>query len=139
MRSSRAAVAFLFSIAFPIGTCVGLYTWWATRTLRGAGAGQTTDLASTSGGTLVSTRRAVGLTTFTARSDLGSSVRERRFRRVLLLGLALGFAYFVWPTPWRYDRIRSAQGYEAPIRVNRFTGTTQLLSPAGWQERPRGR
>lgn len=71
-------------------------------------------------------------------------------RRVALLRplivplLVLGFACFVWPTPWAYwkqDRAfggRYRIGEQPPHMVvlhrrNRFTGEVQVLSGATWE------
>jgi len=39
---------------------------------------------------------------------------------------------FVWPTLYRYDRIKSVDE-EAPVRINRFTGTAEVLAHDGWR------
>lgn len=44
----------------------------------------------------------------------------------------LAFLYWGWPTPWIYDRIPVAAGFELPVRVNRFTGHVDTLSFTGW-------
>ena len=45
------------------------------------------------------------------------------------------WAVFVWPTPWNHYKQGSTN-----LRVNRFTGRTELLERNGWQEdRPQGK
>lgn len=46
----------------------------------------------------------------------------------------LGFLWFVWPTPYRYDRYQR-DGMTTTIRTNRFTDDTQRLTPNGWLPR----
>lgn len=128
---------FVVSAGFPVGTAVALYTWWGTRTLRGAvSAPPAPTLPRT---TAFNAIVSVGETRHG--SDAGFQImrwvplHERARWRLAMIALAATFAYFVWPTPWRYDRLRGVEGNEMPVRVNRFTGTTQLLSPNGWQER----
>jgi hypothetical protein len=38
-----------------------------------------------------------------------------------------GCGYFVWPTPWRYDRSDGV-----PIRISRANGDAEALCPDGW-------
>jgi len=55
---------------------------------------------------------------------------DRRYRLVGVLML-LGTIYcglFVWPTPWRYDRVG-----RTPIRTNRVTDDVEYLNLQGWQ------
>ncbi|HEY7680894.1 MAG TPA: hypothetical protein VIC04_10305 [Terriglobia bacterium] len=40
-------------------------------------------------------------------------------------------AWFVWPTPYRYDRMNFG-GTEFPVRTHRITGRTEILFPSGW-------
>jgi len=50
----------------------------------------------------------------------------------LLLGAAflLLFAWFGWPTQYRYE----SMGYgHIPVRINRFTGEAERLTNTGWQ------
>ncbi len=44
-----------------------------------------------------------------------------------ILILVVLFGWFVWPTPWSYYHDRSLN-----LRVNRFTGETQVLTVRGW-------
>jgi hypothetical protein len=37
-------------------------------------------------------------------------------------------AAFVWPSAYRYDRLNTL-----PVRINRFTGTTEVLTGEGWK------
>jgi hypothetical protein len=43
------------------------------------------------------------------------------------------FGAFVWPTIWRYDHIHESGGTR-PVRINRFTGRTEILYSTGWTE-----
>ncbi len=45
--------------------------------------------------------------------------------------LALLFALFVWPTPYRYGTVGSGTS-RAPMRTNRITGTVSVNSGSGW-------
>lgn len=58
----------------------------------------------------------------------------RNFWLLILLIVALLFAVFVWPTRWRYDHVSLGEGTRLPVRVDRLTGITWVLSVAG-QER----
>ncbi len=51
----------------------------------------------------------------------------RWYSKVLLGLLILAFAYYVWPTPWRYDMTRGSQSI--PFRINRFTGDAEMIIP----------
>ena len=42
------------------------------------------------------------------------------------------FMFFVWPTPYRYDHLRTS-GHSLPVRINRFTGRAEWLNMRGWQ------
>ncbi len=57
---------------------------------------------------------------------------------VLLLFLslaALAFAWFVWPTRYRYDRLDLSNGASYPLRMDRFSGKTEgFFPPRGWVE-----
>lgn len=52
----------------------------------------------------------------------------RKLGVLLAVAALAALAYFVWPTPWRYDRIR-----ELPVRIHRITGDAEMLTPSGWQ------
>jgi hypothetical protein len=49
-----------------------------------------------------------------------------RWQLVIALGIVL-LAVLIWPTLYRYDRM-----YDRPVRINRITGTAQVLSASGW-------
>lgn len=63
-----------------------------------------------------------------------------------IIGVALacvttaGIAFFIWPTPYSYDSISFGPSVKYPVRMNRFTGKTEILYPSGWKppsgERP---
>lgn len=65
----------------------------------------------------------------------GKGAMHRPSRRAILSTVAtlvvLAFAYFVWPTPYRY-MTWSAEGITWPVRVSRRTGRAELLSRVGW-------
>jgi len=46
----------------------------------------------------------------------------------VLIAVAIFFAAFVWPTMYRYDRIGYGPGVDSPVRINRFTGYTEILA-----------
>lgn len=46
---------------------------------------------------------------------------------LVALAVAGAFAYFIWPTPYRYDRLGPT-----PVRTNRFTGRSEQLTLQGW-------
>ena len=54
--------------------------------------------------------------------------RRKRLLCILALITSFYFGLFVWPTPWRYDRIG-----KTPIRTNRVTGEVEYLNLQGWQ------
>jgi len=54
----------------------------------------------------------------------------RWYSKVLFALLVAAFAYWVWPTPWRYEIV---WGGEALIRVNRFTGSAYEYDSKGWR------
>jgi len=51
--------------------------------------------------------------------------------KIVLMLIAVLFGLFVWPTKWRYDKIRSDRDYI--LRINRMTGAAQILGPDGWE------
>src|SRR5262249_34961691 len=76
--------------------------------------------------------------------EYASTVSADRSRRMKALHkpiilttfvIVLGALFiFVWPTPYRYDRIQWSDGRSFPVRTNRFTGTAEWLLPgAGWE------
>ena len=46
---------------------------------------------------------------------------------VVLVGL------FVWPTHYRYDRMKARTGFETVVRIDRLTGRTEMLRLDGWR------
>ena len=65
----------------------------------------------------------------------GESMRllQNRLLMSVLAAIVVAFAFFVWPTPYRYDRIVSKDGESFPVRTNRLTGNAERLSPnTGW-------
>jgi hypothetical protein len=55
---------------------------------------------------------------------------------VLLVGIVL-FGWLVWPTRYRYDRLRLSAGMELPVRINRFSGRAEvLIINRGWVLQP---
>jgi hypothetical protein len=52
-------------------------------------------------------------------------VRQRAAYVALAL-LVVAFAWYVWPTQYRYYRLVSG-GSEVPLRENRFTGTIEQI------------
>lgn len=53
---------------------------------------------------------------------------------VVLCAAALFVLVFFWPGPYRHDQLR-----DTVLRVNRFTGRTEVLSPSsGWKDRHPG-
>jgi hypothetical protein len=57
-------------------------------------------------------------------------------RWLLLLALSLGalaFAWFIWPTQYRYGRMDFPNGISYPVRIDRFSEKPELLTPdRGW-------
>jgi hypothetical protein len=55
---------------------------------------------------------------------------DRKYRLLAICCLLASsyFGLFVWPTPWRYDRVG-----KNPIRTNRVTGDVEILNLQGWQ------
>lgn len=54
---------------------------------------------------------------------------------IFLLGVIVGalilVGVFVWPTRYRYDHM-NVRGNISPVRIDRLTGTTEILYPSGW-------
>ena len=48
-----------------------------------------------------------------------------------LLAIALAFLAFVWPTVWEVHALQRGKENEQ-VRINRITGSTYLLTEAGW-------
>jgi len=64
-------------------------------------------------------------------------MRHWRWYSKVLLGLVLAaFAYWVWPTPWRYDHLGYEGGHRVPVRTHRVTGHEQVLWHRGWSDLP---
>lgn len=56
----------------------------------------------------------------------------RRALGPVLLLVAIAFAFWVWPTRWRYDHM-TVDGDFVPVRINRITGAADMLLPDhGW-------
>ena len=52
--------------------------------------------------------------------------------RLILLLLIAAFMVYVWPTRYRYDHL-SENGDTYPVRIDRFTGDSDMLVPdQGW-------
>ena len=47
--------------------------------------------------------------------------------------ILLAFAYFVWPTPWRWDHY-TLGARTFPVKINRITGSGQMLTDSGWED-----
>ena len=46
--------------------------------------------------------------------------------------LALLFiSWFIWPTPYQYSEMKLSNNVY-PVRINRITGSTEMLLPSGW-------
>lgn len=52
---------------------------------------------------------------------------RRGFMTALRLAILFLFLTYVWPTPYRYDRIG-----QNPVRENRFTGEIDFMTLQGW-------
>jgi hypothetical protein len=52
---------------------------------------------------------------------------------LILISAAMPFAVYIWPTKYRYDRIRLGEGYEFPVRIDRLTGEAEHLTAVGWR------
>ena len=50
----------------------------------------------------------------------------------LVLITAIPFALYVWPTKYAYDHIKLGTT-DFPVRIHRFSGEAEQLSPVGWQ------
>jgi hypothetical protein len=55
---------------------------------------------------------------------------DRKHRLLAIFGLLASFSlgFFVWPTPWRHDRVG-----RTPVRTHRVTGMVEILNLQGWQ------
>jgi hypothetical protein len=54
-------------------------------------------------------------------------MRTRALGWVSVAVVLLAFAWFVWPTPYRYIEHR-----DVLYRINRFSGSAMMLLPDGW-------
>lgn len=52
---------------------------------------------------------------------------------LVVLAALLLLGVFVWPTRYRYDHI-NLHGKVRPVRVDRLTGTPEMLSETGWHK-----
>jgi len=53
-------------------------------------------------------------------------------RNLVLLALLVAAVVYVWPTRFRYDHV-SVDGNTYPVRIDRFTGDSDMLVPdQGW-------
>jgi len=59
----------------------------------------------------------------------------RLLRRVVLWIVVTGFSWLffsiVWPTRYRYDHVLT-EDETYPVRIDRFTGDADMLTPDGW-------
>jgi|GEM_PF-3578686 len=53
----------------------------------------------------------------------------RWYSKLLFALLVTAFAYFVWPTPWRYHDFDGV-----PFRSHRLTDRVQVLGYRGWED-----
>ncbi len=53
----------------------------------------------------------------------------RWYSKVLFALLVAAFAYWVWPTPWRYDHTSGNL-----VRIHRATDETAILFIWGWEQ-----
>ncbi len=53
----------------------------------------------------------------------------KSIRTILAFVILVYLACYVWPTPWRYDKLGLT-----PVRWNRVTGRVQFLNLHGWNE-----
>ena len=58
----------------------------------------------------------------------------RWYSKVLFALLVVAFAYWVWPTPWRYDHTQVGR-LHLPVRTHRITGRAEMLSGTTWEQR----
>jgi hypothetical protein len=64
---------------------------------------------------------------------------KHSWRQIAILGLliiAFLIGVFVWPTRYRYLEM-TFKGNVLPVRVDRFSGKTEVLFPQGWSETQR--
>lgn len=60
-----------------------------------------------------------------------SSFRNRYLWIALVTCGIVAFALFVWPTRYRFDRLKFGTN-DWPLRIDRFTGKTEALNGGGW-------
>jgi hypothetical protein len=51
-------------------------------------------------------------------------------KHVLVVIVIIVFGIFVWPGIYQYDKMNQ----KWPVRINRFTGTTEVLGQNGWSK-----
>lgn len=61
------------------------------------------------------------------------SAPSQRLAALAALGVVLAFAWFVWPTPYRYDRLSLGRGISYPVRIARASGHGEVLRENGWE------
>ena len=57
---------------------------------------------------------------------------SRLLKWLLALAAIIFVGWFVWPTRYRYDRIKMGQT-ELPVRIDRITSKAEGLYPDGWR------
>jgi len=58
-----------------------------------------------------------------------SRLRHTVIASIILVAIA--FAAFVWPTPFRYEKLQRGNS-TVLVRMNRFTGVAEYLTTTGW-------
>jgi hypothetical protein len=51
-----------------------------------------------------------------------------------VLAVIGGLAFYVWPTRYQYDHLKIGEN-SFPIRIDRFSGNTEVFYPSGWVKR----
>ena len=52
---------------------------------------------------------------------------------MVIAGILAAIAVYVWPTRYRYDRVNEEEGVSYPLRIDRFSGKTEIFIPErGW-------
>jgi hypothetical protein len=59
-------------------------------------------------------------------------IRTNKLLIIVGVIVAVMFSVFVWPTLYRYDHLNVA-GSVIPARINRLSGSTDILNTYGWQ------
>jgi len=52
--------------------------------------------------------------------------RKHWLKLIIFIFILLCF-WYIWPTPYRYDHITLDRGRSSLVRINRFTGKTEVL------------